>query len=121
MAQPAYPTPVAVSKEGLMTIPAKAHRHQRLLAAGVAETFSVPLSENGTLRATDVVFASTEDIYVAYTLTGEGDNTAVVPVADITDGTAMDLNPQTRNLLGVIKISVISESACKVALTFFIQ
>lgn len=121
MPQPSTPNTIQVSAEGLFSIPAKAHRHHRLLAANTAETFSVPASANAALLATDVVFSSTADIYVAYTLTGDSDNTAVVPVSDVTDGTGMDLNPTTRNLLGVTKISVISESACKVSLTFFIQ
>lgn len=95
-------------------IGAEEYINNRVLAAGVAETFTIP---TGAKR---VSFNSTENIWVAYTFTGFDDKAAAVPVADVTDGTGYVLNPKIRYLGKVSKISIISPVACLVSLTYFL-
>ena len=113
MGTPTVTTSLAVSRNEFFALAAVAYRHHRLLVASTAETFSVPADANY------VLFSSTDDFYVAYTSGGEGTVTAVVPSSDVTDGSGMDLNPTQRMLHDVDEISIISEAAAKVTMTFF--
>ena len=82
-----------------------------VLAADTAETLTVP--SVGSNKANYVSFSATCNFYVDY------DATATVP-ADTSDGTASELNPTIRFLNGnVTTISVISESACKITVNYF--
>lgn len=72
----------------------------RALTANVAEQITVPAG------AAFVVFGANVDFFAAY-----GANpTAVVPGADVDDGTSNEMNPISRVVAGDAKISVISAS-----------
>lgn len=79
----------------------------RVLAAGVAESHTVPA---GAMR---VLFSGTADFYVKF------NGTAAVPAADVTNGTGSILNPTLRGLSGVGTIGVISPVACVVTMEFY--
>lgn len=80
----------------------------RVLAANTAESHTVPSGANY------VVFSATGDFYVKY------NGTASVPSSDVTDGTASELNPDTRFLgTGVTSISVIAPAITNITLSFF--
>jgi len=88
----------------------------RDLAANTAETFNVPTG------AKKVSFTCTDNYWVAFTFEGYDDRTAAIPGADVTDGSAAELNPIRRTLSGgpnVTKISVITANAAKISLQFF--
>ncbi|MAH45943.1 hypothetical protein CMI37_08930 [Candidatus Pacearchaeota archaeon] len=76
-----------------------AHVDHKVIAATVAETFTVPTD------ATVVVLASNVDFYVDWH--GE---TAAVPAGDVSDGTGVELNPSVRAIGGLTSFSVISAS-----------
>lgn len=78
----------------------------RALAAGVAETITVPAG------ASIVVFSSNCDFYV------KADGVAAVP-GDVTDGSASALNPSVRDVSAVSEISVISAEGGIVTAEFF--
>lgn len=78
-----------------------------VLAPGVSETFSV----QATIRW--MLFSSTCDFYAK---TGA---TAAVPAADVTDGTASELNPSAWFVEGSTQVSVISASACTVTAAYY--
>lgn len=109
----------AVVSGGSFAIKPPAYVDNRVLAAGVAETCTIPTV--GGRKATIVLITSTEDVYAAYTPTGASTVVAAVPAADITDGTGCELNPVSRYVTGYDSISIISENACKVSLAYFIQ
>ena len=79
----------------------------RVLAANVAESFTVP---TGAVR---VIFGSN---CVFYARTG---GTAAVPAADVTDGTGSFPNPTGYGLRDATTISVIAPTTCIVAAAFF--
>jgi hypothetical protein len=79
-----------------------------LLTADLAKAITPPA---GTEYA---VFSSTADIWAVI-----GSGTAAVPSGDTTDGTGSELNPSVRALEGATAISVISESAAKLSVTFY--
>lgn len=76
----------------------------RALAANTAESITVPSG------ARIVVLTCTENFY-ANPVT-----TAAVP-GDVTDGSASELNPQARSVVGVTTISVITAAAGGAVLT----
>lgn len=79
----------------------------RVLAANTAEAHTVPTG------ATHVVFSGTADFYVNYGAA------AAVPAADVTDGSASELNPVAREIRGVTSIGLISAATCIVTMAFF--
>jgi hypothetical protein len=88
----------------------------RVLAANVAESETVPsITVDGVAAlANYVVFSANCDFYVRM------DGTAAVPSADITDGTASELNPTVRYLGGnVAAIGLKSASSCIVTMQFY--
>lgn len=93
----------------------------RVLAANTAEQHTIPTFTDhlgNTKTARHVIFNATADFYAAY-----GTNpTAAVPAADVTDGTASELNPTIRFLDGAdTKISLISAGTCIVTMAFFYE
>ncbi len=85
----------------------------RVLAANTAEAHTVPTGANG-LKANYVVFSANADFWV------DVGKTAAVPAADITDGTAPDLNPTVLYLGGsVTTISLISTAGGIVGMAFY--
>jgi hypothetical protein len=81
-----------------------------VLAAGVAKRISVPAGANY------VKFSSTAfPYYVRWSTTID----ATVPVADVTDGSAPELNPDQANIRSLTSFSIISPSACTVTASFY--
>lgn len=78
-----------------------------VLAADTAETFTCPTDANF------VIFSSTGDFFAKY------DGAATVPAADITDGTAPELNPIARLMDGGTSISLIASAATTVTLSYY--
>lgn len=81
----------------------------RVLAAGVAETVTIPST------AKFVVFQCTATtFYVNY------QGTAVAPAADVTDGTASELNPDVRFIGGgLANFSIVSTAGSIVTMCFY--
>lgn len=82
----------------------------RQLAAGVAEAHAVPAG------AKYVNFSATDNFYVRYNAALSG--TAAAVPGDVTDGTACELNPTARYLIGVAEISIISAGTPVVTMRF---
>jgi hypothetical protein len=80
----------------------------QVLAAGVAETVTVPTG------AKVVVFSGNNDFYVNFS-----GGTAAVPGADVSDGTAAELNPSVRYVYTQGTFSVISPYACIITLSYY--
>jgi hypothetical protein len=85
----------------------------RVLAAGVAESITVPTD------AVKVYISGTENYYVGFTRSGYDDVTAIVPNADTTSGLGFALNPTSRTLGGITKLSIISALACIISLEYY--
>lgn len=83
------------------------HVDAKALAAGVAETASVP-SWAGT-----VVFSATGNFYVKWY-----GGAAAVP-GDVSDGSASELNPAARCVIGITQFSVIAPADCVVTMSYF--
>jgi hypothetical protein len=80
----------------------------RVLAAGVAETVTIPAT------AKFVVFQCTAaPFYVNY------QGTAAAPGADIADGTASELNPDVRYLGSLANFSIVSTNNSIVTMCFY--
>lgn len=86
--------------------PASDTINAKSLAAGVAETETVPAG------ATFVIFSSTADFYA------KTNATATVP-GDVADGTASELNPAMWTVTGGTTISVIAPAATVVTFTYY--
>lgn len=84
------------------------HVDARVLAAGVNETHTVPTG------AAYVLFSATGDFYVSY----DGD-AATIPAADVTDGTASELNPTIRYIAGVAELDLIAPLNTVVTMSFY--
>lgn len=82
----------------------------RVLAASTAESITVPTN------ATFVAFSATCNFYVSYDA-----DTAVVPGADVNDGTSNELNPAVRYIAGLTTLSVISPTTCVLTAAFYRQ
>lgn len=93
------------------------YRNMRVLAAGTAETETVPTVDN--IKPTKVMFSATGDIYVAYTPNGDSTVVATIPAADVTDGSAPEINPYLRTIADFDKISIIAPVACNVTISYF--
>lgn len=77
------------------------------LTAGVPKTVAVPQDAN------IVMFNATGNIWVRFGAA------AAVPTADITDGTAPELNPAGRIVTGVASIGLAAATPCVVSLSFY--
>lgn len=83
------------------------HIDAAVLAIDVAEGFTVPAG------AKKVLFSATSNFYCSI------GGTAAVPAADITDGSASELNPSAREVQAGDTISLISPSQCIVIMAFY--
>lgn len=77
------------------------------LAAGVAKSVAVPAG------ARRVMFNATGPLWVQY------DEIPALPTDDILDGTAPELNPAARRIVGVTSLGLVAPAACQASLTFF--
>lgn len=87
----------------------------RALAANTAETETVPTGVTGGTAAY-VVFKCDADFWVCWS-----GSTAVVPAADVTDGTGSELNPTERYIGGVTTYSIISASASSISMAYYAE
>ena len=87
---------------------APSHVDARVLTANTNESHTVPAG------ARVVVFSATGDFYA------EPGGTAAVPAADVTDGSASELNPTQWNLDGVTSIGLIAPAATTITLSFYL-
>ena len=78
------------------------------LSLGVTTEESHTIPEDATI----VIFSSTGDFFALV------DGTAAIP-ADVTDGTASELNPSILFISGATSISLISPAACVVTMSFY--
>jgi hypothetical protein len=89
----------------------------RVLAAGVEETHTIPTWNDAASvahQANFVLFAANCDFYVRW------DATVAVPAADVTDGTAGELNPTLRAVpAGVTTCHIISPQGGVVTMSWF--
>lgn len=90
----------------ILIVPFSNYVLSKSLAAGVAESFTVPAG------AEYVIFSATGDFYA------KANGTATVP-GDVTDGTASELNPTARSCSPAGTISVISSAAVVVTAAFY--
>lgn len=81
----------------------------RVLAAGVAETHTIPAGVNWVIFSSDCQpsFFARSGASVA------------VPAADVTNGTAGEMNPSAWRFFGETQISLIAPSACTVTMAFY--
>ena len=79
----------------------------QVLAANVAEVYTVPTGANY------VLFSANNDFYANYGAA------AAVPGTDVTDGTASELNPTLRALRGAATIGLISPYATVVTIAAY--
>jgi hypothetical protein len=79
----------------------------RVLAANVNETHTVPTG------SAFVLFSADGDFYA------KPNAVAAVPAADVTDGSASELNPTLWSLSNVTSIGLIADAARKVTLSFY--
>jgi hypothetical protein len=82
----------------------------RVLAAGVAETFQAPVG------ARFVLFSADGDFFCKI---APASTAAAVPAADVTDGTASELNPAMRYIGEVEYISLIASATTIITMQFF--
>jgi len=95
--------------EGTFAIPSPDYVSSFTLSAGVAKDVTIPA--NGNI----CIFSATDDFYAAY-----GGTTATLPVGDVDDGTAFELNPVIRNVSRQATLSIISPtSSNQVTISFY--
>lgn len=101
---------MSVSSDGSFALKQSDCINARVLAAGVAETFQVPAGSEV------VVFSATGDFYAKIADTSTD---AAVPSADVTDGSASELNPAVREVSPTGYISLIASAATIVTLAYY--
>ena len=80
----------------------------KVLAAGVAESITVPTD------AKMVIFSANNDFYI-----NSSGGTAATPSADVSDGSASELNPSVRYVYGQGTISIISPYTRIITLSYY--
>lgn len=85
----------------------------RVLAAGVAESHTVPTG------AVYVIFSCVTSTGNAATFWADFNGTAAIPTNDITDGSGCEANPAVRYVKGVTAISLIAPADCIVIMSFY--
>lgn len=88
-------------------IPQSDYINAAFLAAGVAESFTVPA------KANIVLFSSDSNFYLNVRAV------AVIPVGDISDGSSPEYNPIARQVSPGDALSLIAPGACSVILAFY--
>ena len=91
------------------SVPWSNHIDNFVLSAGTAQQFAIPSGY------TSMSITANADIWAK-----AGTNpTAVIPTANVTDGSGSILNPATRNLNGEAKVSLISAVDCKGSIEYY--
>lgn len=91
----------------LEVIPVSDCRQAVVLAAGETKILATPTG------ATMVLINATSNVWVRF------GGAAAVPTADITDGSAPELNPGPRYIKGCSSIGFAAAQPCKVAISFY--
>jgi len=86
----------------------------RVLAAGVAESTTVPDDANMVIFNCITSAGARASFWTRFDGTA-----ATIPTGDVTDGTASEPNPYARLLYDVTTISAISPQACILTLMFY--
>lgn len=94
-------------KYPLTPIPQSDTINARVLAAGVAEVETVPTG------AKCVLLSGTGDFYARH------NTAAAVPAADVTDGSASELNPSAHIVEAADTIGIIAPANCVVTLAYY--
>lgn len=98
-------------EDGTSALPGEGFRAHIILAAGTAKTYVFPTTPAAAAAGRVVFFSSSAPFFV------QESSTAVVPVADITNGDAPDQNPTVRFYnSAVTQLSLISSVACVVTM-----
>ena len=92
---------------GTFAIEPSKHTDARVLAANTAKSHNVPAG------AQYVIFSATGNFYAKW------DGAATVPNADVTNGTASELNPTVRCIGGVKTIGLIAPQDTIITMSFF--
>lgn len=117
---PEIPNLEVQSHDGSFTLRSEGYRDAVVLAAGVAQYYTVPVDTDSNKRPNMVFFASEAPFFAAYTEVGGADVPAAIPGASTNDGSASDLNPTTRsNIRDKSKICLISRVDQVVILSFY--
>jgi hypothetical protein len=82
------------------------HRDALVLEANTAKDYTIPTGA----KTLYIVCVGTANIWV------NPDDTAVIPAADITDGTAPIANPMMIGVSGLTSLSIIADAACKLSI-----
>lgn len=102
--------PVSVAMDGTLAIRGGCWKDAKVLAAGVAESYTLPTDPAG--KGIVLFFASTGSFWI-----NDTSATAAEPAADITDGSASELNPTVRYYPpSITSISLISTAGCIVSI-----
>lgn len=110
----AEPLEVASDKKNpIHAIQQSSHIDVRVLAAGVAESHSVPGD------AKYVIFSCATSSGNAASFWADFNGTAAIPTGDITDGSGCEVNPAVRFVGNITTISVISPTDCIVTMAFY--
>lgn len=96
-----------VNNENTLIRVAPSYIEAQVLAAGVAESVTVPTG------ARIVLFSANSDFYC------NPNGTAAVPSGDTTDGSASELNPAAYELRGLASFSLIAAAATIVTMAFY--
>lgn len=98
------------NEAGALILEAPDYVQTRVLGAGTAESITVPAG------AVYVNFGkpTAVDFFASYS------GTAVVPGADVNDGTSNEQNPTLRRIVGITTISIISAGAAIVTASFYL-
>lgn len=112
MAETAAVTPIEIVYSGMGAFALRQSNwiDARVLAASTAETFQAPA------LARFVLFSANGDFYAK--LAPES-TAAAIPAADVTDGTAAELNPVMRAINELEYISLIAPAATVVTMQFY--
>ena len=92
----------------MLIIPRAHYINAMVLAAGVAETFTIPTD------CTYLFMTATANFYARFSGTP-----AAVPSTEIADGTGSALNPTARHVGGLTSISFIAPTDCTITIECF--
>ena len=92
--------------DGQIVVPSK--YVNAYVLGGAATAVTIPTG------AKIAMFSCDGDFYINFAAA------AVIPVADLTDGTASELNPTTRHIDGYTAFSVIASAACVLTVAYYL-
>lgn len=97
--------------------------NNRVLAANTAVTETIPSDAAGR-KANMVIISSSGPFFVAYQQVGDGaPPVAAVPVADVTNGTGVELNPTILELSNgeIAALSIVAPATTILSLSYYVM